>query len=207
MICFPHKMKWIFHTYISSLEQIKYFRQRNFFPRFKYKSYWHWHSYQRLRQMRWIRISYRQFPWLSGDATRLPSYGMYILQLVRFTRRCTSVLDFHFKNIQMTSRLLTHFRDITSFGKKIRQFFRSYAELLPILVKYRFKNVSEGIFHPVLCFYLVYTLMRAILKRSEFRFDGLENNQTSPTLKGSSRGLYRSCTWSVYSLVNIQNFP
>ena len=31
------------------------------------------------------------FPWLSGDVPRLPSYGIYISQLVRFARCCTSV--------------------------------------------------------------------------------------------------------------------
>ena len=31
------------------------------------------------------------FPWLSGDVPRLQSYGIYILQLVRFARCCTSV--------------------------------------------------------------------------------------------------------------------
>ena len=34
------------------------------------------------------------FPWLSGDVHRLPFYGVYISQLVRFARCCTSVLDF-----------------------------------------------------------------------------------------------------------------
>ena len=34
------------------------------------------------------------FPWLSGVPT-LPSYGIYISQLVRFARCCTSVFDFH----------------------------------------------------------------------------------------------------------------
>ena len=47
------------------------------------------------------------FPWLSGDVPRLPSYGIYISQLVRFARYCTSVLDFHSKNLQITSKLLT----------------------------------------------------------------------------------------------------
>ena len=43
------------------------------------------------------------FIWLSGDVARLPSYGIYISQLVRFARCCTSVLDFHskiFKSLQ-----------------------------------------------------------------------------------------------------------
>ena len=34
------------------------------------------------------------FPWLSGDVPRLPSHGVYISQLVRFARCCTSVSDF-----------------------------------------------------------------------------------------------------------------
>ena len=47
------------------------------------------------------------FPWLSGDVPRLPSYGIYISQLVRFARCCTSLSDFHSKNLQITSKLLT----------------------------------------------------------------------------------------------------
>ena len=43
------------------------------------------------------------FPWLSGDVPRLPSYGIYISQLVRFARCCTSVFILkifnHFKTI------------------------------------------------------------------------------------------------------------
>ena len=37
------------------------------------------------------------FPWLIGDVPRLPPYGIYISQLVRFARCCTSVFDFHSK--------------------------------------------------------------------------------------------------------------
>ena len=44
---------------------------------------------------------------ITPDAPRLPSYGIYILQLVRFAWCCTSVLDFHSKNLQITSKLLT----------------------------------------------------------------------------------------------------
>ena len=47
------------------------------------------------------------FPWLSGDVPRLPSYGIYISQLVRFARCCTSVFLFYYKNLQITSILLT----------------------------------------------------------------------------------------------------
>ena len=47
------------------------------------------------------------FAWLSGDVPRPPSYGIYISQLIRFARCCTSVLDFHFKNPKITSKLLS----------------------------------------------------------------------------------------------------
>ena len=40
------------------------------------------------------------FTWLCGDVPILPSYGIYISQLDRFARYCTSVLKFHFKNFQ-----------------------------------------------------------------------------------------------------------
>ena len=40
------------------------------------------------------------FPWLSGDVPRLPSYGICISQLVRFARCCTSVFDFNSKRSQ-----------------------------------------------------------------------------------------------------------
>ena len=47
------------------------------------------------------------FPWFSSDFPRLPSYGICISQFVRFARYCTSVLDCHSNNLQITSKLLT----------------------------------------------------------------------------------------------------
>ena len=37
------------------------------------------------------------FPWFSGDVPRLQSYVVYISQLVRFARCCTSVSDYPFQ--------------------------------------------------------------------------------------------------------------
>ena len=58
------------------------------------------------------------FPWLSGDVPRLPSYGIYISQLVRFARYCSSVFDFHSKNVQITSKLWHRDTVITSLRKR-----------------------------------------------------------------------------------------
>ena len=83
------------------------------------------------------------FPWLSGDVPRLPSYGIYISQLVRFARCCTSVLDFHSKTLQITSSL--HFWHrvtyITSFGKLLESSLGHTLNFCPNLVQYRFKHM------------------------------------------------------------------
>ena len=154
----------VYFWYISngtSVEQSKYFRQRNSFPWFKYKSYWQWCSYQRLRQTRWLRISYRQFPRLSGDVPRLPSYGVYISQLVRFARCCTSVSDFNSKNLQLTSKLLTLGYRYHKLRKTFEKFFRSYSDLLSKFGEISFQEyVTEGISHPVFYGDLVNKLRR-----------------------------------------------
>ena len=68
--------------------------------------------------------------WVHGDVPRLPSYGIYISQLVRFARCCTSVLDFHSKNLQITSKLFTQGYRYHKFRKTFGKFSRSYSELL-----------------------------------------------------------------------------
>ena len=60
------------------------------------------------------------FPWLSCDVPRLPSYGIYIPQLVRFARCCSSVLDFHSKKIsKLLQNYLHRVTDITNFEKHL----------------------------------------------------------------------------------------
>ena len=99
------------------------------------------------------------FPWLSGDVPRLPSYGINISQLVRFSRCCTSVFDFHSKNLQITSKLLTPGYRYHKLWKTFGNFFCS--ELLSKFGAISFQEyVSEGITHPVFYIDLVYKLRR-----------------------------------------------
>ena len=81
------------------------------------------------------------FPWLRGDVPRLPSYGIYISQLVRFARCCTSVFDFHSKNLQITSKLLTQGYRYHKLRKTFGKFFRSYSELQSKFGEYRFRII------------------------------------------------------------------
>ena len=64
------------------------------------------------------------------DVPRLTSYRIYILHLVRFARCCTSVFDFHSKNLQITSKLLTQGYRYHNIRKTFGKFYRSYSELL-----------------------------------------------------------------------------
>ena len=79
------------------------------------------------------------FPRLSGDVPRLPSYVVYISQLVRFARCCTSVFDFNSKKIQITSKLLTQGYRYHIFGKRLGSSLGHTLKFCPNLVKYRFR--------------------------------------------------------------------
>ena len=110
------------------------------------------------------------FPWLSGDVFRLPSYGVYISQLVRFAKCCTSVSDFHSKNLQITSKLLTQCYRFHKLRKK-GTFFGLYSEVLSFGEISFQEYVSEGISHPLFYNNLVYKLRGQM--RSEFCLVGL----------------------------------
>ena len=55
------------------------------------------------------------FPFLDGDVTRSPSYGVYISQLIRFARVCSNIDDFNNRTLFMTANLLK--QDIIKFEK------------------------------------------------------------------------------------------
>ena len=44
------------------------------------------------------------FPFLDGDVSRSPSYGVYILQFIRFARVCSNVCNFNNRNKFLTSK-------------------------------------------------------------------------------------------------------
>ena len=82
------------------------------------------------------------FPWLSGDVHRLP--------VIRLAKCCTSVFDFHSKNLQITSKLLTQVYIYHKFWKTFGKFFRSYSEHLFKFGAVSFQGyVSKGITYPV----------------------------------------------------------
>ena len=146
------------------------------------------------------------FPWLSGDVPRLTSYGVYISQLVRFARCCTSVSDFNSKNLQLTSKLLTQGNRYHKLRKTFGKFFRSYSDLLSKFGEISFQAyASGGISHPVFYGDLVYKLRRVrceanfvssgskIVKRLRRRkYDPLIKERTMVLVLGPSTAFNRS---------------
>ena len=97
------------------------------------------------------------FLWLNGDVPRIPSYDIYISQLVRFAWCCNSVLDFNSKNLQIISKVLTQGYRYHKLWKTFGKLFRSYSELLSIFGEKSFQGyVSKGISHPFFYGDLVY---------------------------------------------------
>ena len=161
------------------------------------------------------------FPWLSGDVPRLPSYGIYISQLVRFARCCTSVFDFHSKNLQITSKLLIQGYRYHKLRKTFGKFFRLYFELLSQFGAISFQEyVSKGITHPVFYGDLVHKLRR-VKSETNFVSSGskivkcLRRRQYDPVIierticlvLGTFTALYRSflerCTLANKAVVTI----
>ena len=123
---------------------------------------------------------------------------------VRFARCCTSVLDFHSKNLQITSKLLTQGYRYHKLRKTFGKFFRSYSELLSKFGDISFQEyVSKGIAHPVFYVDLVYKLRRVkdtpnfissgskIVKRLRRQYDPLIIERTIGLVLGPSTTLYR----------------
>ena len=148
------------------------------------------------------------FPWLSGDVPRLPSYGIYISQLVRFARCCTSVLDFHSKNLQITSKLLTQGYRYHKLRKNIWKILyiilwtsvEIWGYFVPrIFVK---RNLSSGLLR------WSSLQIKEGQRHTEFHLVGFENSQTPSTTTvwpSDHQEDYRSCAWPFYSLV--RTFP
>ena len=103
------------------------------------------------------------FPFLDGDVSRSPSYGVYISQLIRFARVCSNVDDFNNRNLFLTAKLLKQ-----GYRYKIRKafskFYHGHSELI---VKYNIALktlLQQGISGPIFYGDLVYKFKRIVGK-------------------------------------------
>ena len=144
------------------------------------------------------------FQWLNGDVPRLPSYGIYISQLVRFAGCCTSVLDSILKISKLLQNCWHRVIDIISFEKHLENSLDHTPNFCRNFVIFRSKNVSKGISRPVFYGDLVCKQRRVkdtpnfissgskIVKRLRWRqYDPLIIERTIDLLLCPSTAMYR----------------
>ena len=69
------------------------------------------------------------FPFLDGDVPRSSSYGVYISQLIRFTRVCSNVDDFNNRDLFLTAKLFKQGYRYNKIRKAFSKFYHRHSEL------------------------------------------------------------------------------
>ena len=64
------------------------------------------------------------FPFLDEDVPHSPPYGVYITQLIRFTRVCSNVDDFNNRNLFLTAKL-------SKLGYRYHKIQKAFSKFLP----------------------------------------------------------------------------
>ena len=69
---------------------------------------WQWGAVRNetLRQKRWIKFSIVNFPFICSNIPEAPAHGIYISQLIRYSRACGSYQDFLDRGLLLTMKLL-----------------------------------------------------------------------------------------------------
>ena len=88
------------------------------------------------------------FPFLDGDVPLAPSYGVYISQLVRFARVCSTLDDFNERNLTITSKLLQQGYRFHKLLTTFKKFCRRYEHLISKYGVTRKQLIIKGISHP-----------------------------------------------------------
>ena len=107
------------------------------------------------------------FPHLDGDVPKSTSYGVYISQLVRFSRCCSRIEDFNFRNKLLTAKLLKQGYRYKNLCRSFSKFYRKYSDLMSkyqCSLKYL---IHEGICLPEFYGDFVYKV-RNILQCTDF---------------------------------------
>ena len=108
------------------------------------------------------------------------SYGVYISQLIRFARACSSVEDFNIRNRTITEKLL---KQGYRFHKLRKTFSKFYHRNLPLISKYKYNLKSflrHGISHPEFYGDVIYKLRKII---GHIHFENLFRKRIKSFLK------------------------
>ena len=70
------------------------------------------------------------FPFLDGDVPRRTSYGVYISQLIRFTKASSNLSDFNCRHKALTAKLLRLGYRYCKLRKAFSKFYRRHSALV-----------------------------------------------------------------------------
>ena len=82
------------------------------------------------------------FPFLDGDVSCRPSYGVYISQLIRFARVCSKVDEFNTRNKCLTAELLKQGYRYHKLRQAFSKFYRQHYELIS-----KFNVILKSLLH------------------------------------------------------------
>ena len=100
------------------------------------------------------------FPYLDGDVPRRASYGVYILQLIRFAKVSSHVSDFNTRNKLLTSKHLNQGYRYYKLRKAFSKFYRRHFDLVSKFSG-RFKSLlQQGLSEPEFYGDLVYNFRK-----------------------------------------------
>ena len=70
------------------------------------------------------------FPFLSSNIQAAPAYGLYISQLIRYFRACTSYHDFLDRGLLLTRKLLNQEFQMVKLKSSLSKFYGHHHELV-----------------------------------------------------------------------------
>ena len=89
-----------------------------------------------------FKLEVENFPFLDGDVSRSPSWGVYISQLIRFTRVCSNVDDFNNRNLFLTVKLWRQGYRYHKIRKAFSKFYHRHLKLTVKFIQHCVKNSS-----------------------------------------------------------------
>ena len=102
------------------------------------------------------------FPFLDGDVPRSTSYGVYISQIIRFSRASSYVSDFNTRNNLFTKKLLKQGYGYHKLRKTFIKFYRQYYDLISKFQVELKSLLRQGLSKPDFYGDLVYKLEKIV---------------------------------------------
>ena len=102
------------------------------------------------------------FPFIDGDVLRSTSYGVSILQLIRFARASSYFADFNFCNKLLTQKLLKQGYRYHKLHKTFCKFYKPYYDLISKFQAGLKSLLRQGLSEPDFYGDLVYRLKKIV---------------------------------------------